>query len=403
MVQERTAEIRSVVDNQNQVLSRLKSASDSFDELQDEIKQIKQQFIETSMRRSAVLDDLEYERQQWQYDMMQAGAGAAAAAHAPAGRSYRRATPHAPQYEADDDDGGYEASSKFYRTPAYSAPVKPAQLDRDLESDTITSGALQGLAIAPKTSQFALKDDYASLLSESRYGGARQSSYASYASSATSSRRQRSASMYDDLNDDYDVSATSTRSKIGSRFSSNGYAREDDDPPQLYTSPNLPSYRRYEPASYDTDNATSRYRTSASDYTKSSYASRYGADAYDDGASATSSDSGRYGHKALLRSQTVDSYSSYDRSVRDKYSTPTSSFSSKFLDKVRQKKASGEDVSSKTDKPFSSRFLGPKTTFDSPYSSKSYSSASATSARTESSPGAAVTSDAPDTQTGEDN
>ena len=65
-VKEKTASIRGMVDQQTVVLENLRKASESFDELTDEIKNIRQAFIENQARRSMMFreDELPYDEEQ---------------------------------------------------------------------------------------------------------------------------------------------------------------------------------------------------------------------------------------------------------------------------------------------------------------------------------------------------
>ena len=310
VVQERTAEIRNVIDNQTSVVQRLKTASDSFDELQDEIRQIRQTFIETAMRREATLDDIAYERRF-------TGGG-----------------------DLDDDDVMYGKSHLRYAPVSNSA----ATLDKDLESDSIVnSGALHNLASLRSSGAYDGGSSVRSRTSDTMTSLRR--SMTDFDDDFTSLRSRRRNVSFDDYSDLDPVESSSQRSLP--RYSTANYEDDDD---ALYSSPNLPSYRRYEPTSrYDaTSDVTSGY---------SSWRSRsYATDVSDVGSSA-SGDADRTS-RYLPRSYTLGSYSTPTRSVRDKYSsasTGSSGFTSRFLNKVREKKASGENVA--RDNNFSSRFL----------------------------------------------
>ena len=334
------------MDNQNQVLTRLKSASDSFDELNDEIKQIKQAFLENSMRRDVIMDDINYEREQWEYEMAQAGSGGSdlrggGDLYGGQGqgqyRGYRGRSLARSARGITDEDFEYEQSPANYRSIYDSSSRVTAQLDKDLESDRIGSGALQNLAITSSLSgysggRYSSRDD---LETEGRYG--KGTSY-----SAARSRRGRSMSVFDDREMgtlDFSDLTSSTRSKTGSRFSAantNGVDNNDDDDEdaESYTSPNLPSYRKYDSynassadhsterrSSYGARNGGGLRDTYTSAYSSGRYGDSGAMDRYgDDVASSTSGDSGstaRYGssgaygggsHRTLGRSQTLDSY-----------------------------------------------------------------------------------------------
>lgn len=374
-MKERTEEIRKVVDNQNNVLQRLKSASDSFDEISQEIKDIKQQFLDSQMRRSMILDEIEHERmlmdqmeheQQMQQQQSQSQSGAS-------GYSSYLVQKKTPKYLQDDDE---QFESKY--RPPNSAATKSVELDKELEDDRLGKGTLSSLALgagggkssyssyAANSSYF---DSYKSRFSDDmevddHYGGVTRNGYgSSSAGYMPRGRRGRSQSMYEDTGGmDYDVSDFSARTRLSAKYGGDSYRKnritcdEDDDTASesssTYRSPNLPSYRKYD---YDADSQKS-YGASSSSYTPGSYKSRYG----NSRSASTSRLAG-----GLSRSKTLDynfdsPSSSYDRPSSygaSKYSSSSSSsFNSKFLDKVRQKKAAGEEI--KRDKPFSSRFLG---------------------------------------------
>ena len=303
-----------MIDNQNRVVERLKTASDSFDELQDEIRQIRQTFIETAMRREATLDDITYERR------FTGGGG-----------------------DYDDDEDMYTKPHLRYAPVAHNM----ATLDKDLESDSIvSSGALHNLA----SQRSGRLDDVSSLRSRisSDSMTSLRRTMSDYDDDVMPVRSRRRQVSFEDFNDN-DSYETLSNQRSTSRYSSHDV--DDNHETSLYSSPNLPSYRRYEPSSRfeASSDATSSY---------SSWRSRsFATDVSDVGSSA--SGEGERGSRYVPRSYTLDTPSYTSRSLRDKYASAsassTSGFSSRFLNKVRERKATGESLTRENN--FNSRFL----------------------------------------------
>ena len=322
VVQEKTEAIRDVVDKQSSVLQQLKSASDSFEELSAEIKEIKQHFLDSQIRRSMILDDIEHEKMMMDQADYESGAR-------PAYRSPRA------RYEQEE-----------FETEAYQPTRHPRQklvsLDKELEADTLGKGGLTGLAVGSsplETFRHKLSEKYQTALSgsafTSSYSADKSNKYqtlydeepaynSSYVSDISGARQYQS--LYDE------EPRLSRRNKKTLTRTYGALDDSEDQEESLYKSPNLPSYRKY-------------------DYEKKDYSSEYSSEP----RSLYSRGVGSSRYSSLPRAKTID-YSSASSASRSWQAPADSGFSSRFLDKVREKKACGEQVT--RDKPFTSRFLG---------------------------------------------
>ncbi len=425
-VKEKTANIRGMVDRQTVVLENLRKASESFDELTDEIKNIRQAFIENQAKRAMIFREGELpvgpeddqgpraiaggpqrarsryvQQSEEDYEFAMRGAGAR-------GRK--------PQYGGPDDLGydsparsgrqryGLEGDKDDFTVSLYGG--KPGARDKDQDDFGPRSlgsygdyGALSSYGKSRgldnklddysstrtqmlKKSSYYSQDDYSA---SSAYGGGDGSS--SYNSRRLRGLGARSKSLYDEasggdhegysglddaagasgrrgrlsggtaglqrtLHDPLSEDVTSSKDRYVSPYGSTaagGYTRLGDSTSSTTSS----AYGAGRTSSYTSSRLTSSSLTSSTAAAGSS-------------ASAT--------RPRFSRSRTLSDID-YDRgSVSD---TQTG-FQSRFLGKVRQKSAAGEDVS-RRDKPFKSRFL--RSSFDlgdgSSDASSSYTSTSA--------------------------
>ncbi len=346
IVKERTTNIRGMVEMQSQVLENLRKASESFDELTDEIKNIKQSFLENQARRAMILSNLE--------------------------RGERRS-----RRGQDDQDYGYDD------------PPPPPRNHRFGSGD---SGYDDGLLPRGRQGQIGASD------SESGY----RSSYArnlqkdlddyeeSRALAITKTKKSLYAneelSLYGASGDDQNRRARSMGGRSKSLYDEASGLDNDDLEGGLSSRKKLLGRTKFDPfddtasSGYGSNaygSGTSGYQrlgTSASSYsssTNNSYTSRYssGSGAAASGTSAYNGNDASANRSRFSRSRTLSDVG-FDRSS----SPPTygsgstgqsgSGFNSRFLKKVRQKSLDDPGrVSLPRDKPFKSRFL--RSTFDS--------------------------------------
>ena len=311
IVKEKTDDIRGMVDRQNNVLKKLRSASESFDELSSEIRNIKQQFIENQARRTMIFDDIEYEAECSRFPQE------------PVGRYSKY--------------GGY--NDYDMPSPMRKKDDRTMAIDDDNES-VITSNL--GLATAQD-------DDTKSVYSCSYTAEKRNTGYG------------RSKSMFDEVCDDDFSPPASVISRV-SRYDvdkpDGGLYGDDEEAPRFSG-----AYGGASGGAYGGTSAISSY--SSGSYTPGSYTSSR--------LSGGSSYTSRYGK--FGRSRTLPDV---DTDVSEPaFSTSSSGFSSRFLTKVRQNKATGETPTTKRDKPFKSRFLNKS--YDFPTPSSVYGSSNGTS------------------------
>ena len=311
-----------MVDRQNNVVQKLRRASESFDELSGEIRAIKQEFIESQARRNTILNDIEHEAEISAYQQSLVS---------------RR--------EAYGIRGGY-GSSDYEPGPVHSRrglyednfqPIKKRSAEID-DEDSVFNNNL-GLATIDD-------DDTRSVYSNYTPDRRIISSYG------------RSKSLYDDNLDQDDDDFSFKHKLVRNRYDI------DDD----FSSSKKPIKSRYdvdkpdggmygdENSDIDTTGAgSSRYY--AGSYTPNIYSSTRLSAGYASGASRY----GQFNRSKTLNDTDMDSYSSIDYVSK----SSLSGFSSRFLSKVRQNKAAGDSPSSaatKRDKPFKSRFL--RSSFD---------------------------------------
>ncbi len=274
-----------------------------------------------------------------------------------------------------DDRGRYGGSGSIYGAyvSPYAIPKEPAKLDKELETDILAGHALSSLARRDPCRRRAASVGFGADVADEDQSYSYRSPYsrsrfrATYDNDFDDSSSVGPERQHPDLDDLDSVSMASGPSAA---------AGDEEDVPSGYRArmrragsaqPDIGSGRSYEPLSdyrssrYSrnyadpiTSNTTSSYRS-----TRSSYTSRYNQDFETPSTDTYSSRQSR----TLGRSQTIGS--EYERPKRfssvpppDTGSSSGGGFSSRFLDKVREKKASGEDLTSeKRDKPFRSRFL----------------------------------------------
>ena len=334
VVREKTSDIRNMVEKQSTVLKKLKEASDSFDDINKEIRLLKQDFLESQYRRSFAHedDDDDYEEQQPNYGYQPS--------------SYR-----------------YETSrlSSSYATPYESPYAKSAvRLDPELQSDLpVANRSLGSLATTwsyPDTSSRSTRYD-------TNYHPSYSSRYSSGLTGSTYSR-----TLFDDDNADDD---------IGSKYSSyltktprdddcesfNGSSYSFDSSTSAAADTGLSSYRsKYGLAPSTYTSSMGRYNGDTSSMGRyngdTSSTGRYNGDTSSTGRyNGDTSSTGRYTGAALSRARTLP-----------ETTTEHTGFSSRFLSKVRDQKTSGDEPKSpKRDKPFKSRFL--RQSYDSAYGS----------------------------------
>ena len=301
------------------------------------------------MRRAAILNDLDVDGEHEEEDMYAHKAGARGT-----GRRYKsNFRDYAEEYN-QWISGGYKSKSF------------DVALDKDLEDDRIGSGALNNLALF-KGSQASeqtrklyhdegMEDEeegYAAAgarYRSARYGMA-ETSYSSYKSKYG---RSNSMSAFGE-DDDYESRSSRGATSEYDAPSRRGLRIDDDeDDDGSYKSPYM-----------------SRTYGGGIETRSGKYGSSYSA------ASATSATSATASRYKLSRANTVNTMDyNFERPSGQSYNSrgkaESSYTTSRFLNKVREKKASGEEV--KRDKPFKSRFLGKS--FDSGYSSTTSSRAS---------------------------
>ena len=331
VVRDRTSDIRGMVDKQADVLSKLKEASESFDELTNEIRAIKRDFLENQYQRSLAFDDSDDE-----------GGGGGGAGYALG--SYYTVSSASMAETGYTPAGAYTSAGAYTPAARYTPARQLTELDPELQSETLTGGgSLRNLARNWSAT-------------ESRSLGMYESAYESaYATSGYTSRY----TAYKSSVDEYSGGASyrdirSLRAGLDDAKDDPPRTRrpamsldDDDDDDDLGRSSS-----RYTPGKYASGGSAYKYRASSSKYT----------------ADYTSPGLGqRYG--SLARSRTLPSAAR----------ATDSQFSSRFLSKVRDDRLSNGDTaptsaSSKRDRPFKSRFL--KKSVDSDYGS--YPSSAAT-------------------------
>ncbi|KAK2142887.1 hypothetical protein LSH36_901g01010 [Paralvinella palmiformis] len=343
VVMERTSEVRTMVDNQAEVLGRLKKASDSFDELEAEIRELKKEVMENNITRQSIIEDIIADIQE---------------------NSATIGTDESPAYPQRYSTSSLQRSDNY--APGYVSPYSTrygrrsrdtescSRLDLDLESDRLGGYALGAVA----KSKWGEPGGSRAFRSASvcRFDDVEDEKYDKYGLYNTISAKKWSTSGDNyDVKSDYGIEAGDDAETASIRsYPSEKSSGDRSDEAEVSSTPTYRS--RYALAKYGT----------ASGLEKSS---RYG------GSSYTSST--RPSRSSLYRSHTVNTADfSYDRPRIRSGSMPppetSKPFTSRFLSKVREKRASGEYTKPSADKPFKSRFLG--RSFDSDYYSASSSS-----------------------------
>ena len=322
IVKEKTDDIRGMVDRQNNVVQKLRRASESFDELQGEIRALKQEFIESQARRSQILDDIEYEAE---ISSHQEASIARRGGYLGRGRGYGY--------------GDYEPGPVHSRRGLYLDDVQPQKRRTTTtdDDDSVFSNNL-GLATVDDDDTRSVYSSYtAERKSASTYGRSKSLLEDMDQDDDFSIKRKPIKSNTFDADDfDYGVNRKATKSRYDVDKPDGGRYGDDDD--DLFgATAGAGTSSRYTPGSY----------------TPGSYSSSRLSGGY---SASGSSRYGQFSRSKTLNDADTDTYSS---------GTTSSGFSSRFLSKVRQDKATGEpatSASTKRDKPFKSRFL--RSSFD---------------------------------------
>ncbi len=348
VVKERTTNIRGMVEMQSQVLENLRKASESFDELTDEIKNIKQSFLENQARRAMILSNLE--------------------------RGERRS-----RRGQEDPDFGYDDQPpppRSHRFGSGDSGYDDGLMPRGRQGQIMASDGEGGYRSSYARNLQKDLDDYdeSRALAITKTKKSYHEELSLYGASDDQNRRARSMgarskSLYDEasgLDNDDQEGGFSSRKKLLGRTKFDPF---DDTGSSGYGSNAYGS-------------GTSGYQrlgAGVSSYSSStnSYASRYSSGA---GASgAYNGNDASASRSRFSRSRTM-SDTGFDRSS----SPPTygsgstgqtgNGFNSRFLKKVRQKSLDDPGrVSLPRDKPFKSRFL--RSTFDDSTSTTTVSAA----------------------------
>ena len=405
-VKEKTASIRGMVDQQTVVLENLRKASESFDELTDEIKNIRQAFIENQARRSMMFreDELPYDEEQ--------------ARDQPRGRQKPRSR-YVQQKEEDYEfaikderrrknqyaieDYGFEQElpGQRGRQKLFSLEGEKDNYDYGLSAYGKSKGLSKDLDDLGSKS-YGIQDDYLSygrsklgdytpksqagqaLLKKSYY--CQEDYTATYGAGADAYNRRarglvgRSKSLYDEASgaekDGFSLEDGATRrGRIGLQRTQYDPLSDDITPKDRYGVSAYGSggsgYTRVgdpvaSPASSAYSGASAR-----SSYTSSRLSSSAASSSSSAAASSAST------RPRLSRSRTLSDID-FDRAGSPGSGASGQNFQSRFLGKVRQRSLTGEDTSRSRDKPFKSRFL--RSNFDLGDGSDSASSYTSTSA-----------------------
>jgi len=319
VVKEKTAAVRRLVEQQDETMQKLRRASESFDEINDEIKKLRQEFVESQARRITFDQGLDDEDDEDPYEQVQRNAPG----------------PYVPGSYIKGSYGKYRNDLKYAAEPEYS--MYSANGDAD------------DLTCAEDMKQ--------------------ESSYSSSSSSYAKSRFGLKKYGAIDAGDEDDTSKFSTASTMRSKYGRSKSLYDDETP---YTS----SAANYE-AGEDAYTAprgsayTSKYGAST-DSSRLSYTSRFSGEAGEE------EEGGVYGGRPRYqRSFTLgDIESPYSSGALP---SSGSEFTSRFLQKVRDNKGPGGPINRSNDdsdiddskssgKPFKSRFL--KKSFSDASSSK---------------------------------
>ncbi len=407
-VKEKTANIRGMVDRQTVVLENLRKASESFDELTDEIKNIRQAFIENQARRAMLFHDDEMPPG----DMMmeQPGHPRGGGPQGPRARSrYVQQAEQDYEYAMKDqrtrklqhgDDYGFEPSAagrgrqKQYGLEAedkddfalslYGSKGSRGGANKELDDFGPRSlgagnndyglgsyGKARGLDKADYKSSALKKSSYYSQEERTSgtvaaYGGGSDA----YASRHARGLGTRSKSLYDEASggDEDAVDALGRRGRVGGGVGG-GLQRTLHDP--LNDDPVQGAKDRYVSA-YGGGGTPS----AAAGYTRLGSS---GAGArLDSGSAGSTAATNAYSARSSYTSSRLASQSASTTTARPRFTrsrtlsdldfdrgddaSPSPGFQSRFLGKVRQRSSAGEDPSRHRDKPFKSRFL--RSSFD---------------------------------------
>ena len=402
-VKEKTASIRGMVDRQTAVLENLRKASESFDELTDEIKNIRQAFIENQARRAMMftpgevpLDDeqqphdqprdqprggqrarsryVQQREEDYDYAMRNVGRGRQTQYGAedygyepvPSQRGRQK------QYSLDEgkDDYGlssYGRSRGLNKDLDNMGPRPPGAQDDylssygrralDKKSDENQPKSLAGQSLVKKS--YYSQEDYS----------------ATYSAGADAYNRRlrglggRSKSLYDEAssreNEGYSLEdgGASRRGRIGLQRTQYDPLSDDVTPKDRYGvsaygsggTAGAGGYTRVGDPLSATSLAYSGAASSRSSYTSAASRLTSSAASSSSSTSASATAASNSTRPRFSRSRTLSDID-FDRGSSPADSTQ-GGFQSRFLGKVRQKSLAGEDTSRSRDKPFKSRFL----------------------------------------------
>jgi hypothetical protein len=260
IVQERTQEIKRVVEQQGDVLKKLKEASESFDDLNAEIKQMKQDFLERQIQRQMTLeqvmkdDDEEDDPYAIEYEPenkpMRHGRQLAITS------GHEEFDYGASSYNRRYSYGGSSFRSRYSQGQDYSYGTKRDQEYED--GDEYGEESRPGVGLRSLASRGYGQDEY----SASTAYGYKRKNY----------QNNRSKTMYDDPNvEDGDVESTrfdndeeSSIPSYSKKFGS--YAASQDDASSTASGYSSRKYGSYSANIEDTESSVSKYRSTGRKY-----------------------------------------------------------------------------------------------------------------------------------------
>ena len=404
-VKEKTASIRGMVDRQTVVLENLRKASESFDELTDEIKNIRQAFIENQARRSMMFGPGEIDDENPPRDQPRGGQRARSRYVQEREEDYEYAMRDATkgcksQYGADDYGHEQQLPGLKGRQKQYSlddgkddyglSPYgKSRGMNKDLNDlgprslgtqDDYLSSYARSRAMDKKSDEYQPKSLAGQALMKKSYYSKEDYSINYNAGTDSYNRRMRglggrSKSLYDEAsggeNEGYSLEdgGASRRGRIGLQRTQYDPLTDDITPKDNYGvsaygsggAAGAGGYTRVgDPLSASaTSSAYSGAASSRSSYTSATSRLTSSAASASSSTSASAAAASSSTRPRFSRSRTLSDID-FDRGSSPSGSGQTA-FQSRFLGKVRQRSLAGEDVSRK-DKPFKSRFL--RSSFD---------------------------------------
>ena len=338
VIKEKTTEVRGMVERQSDVIKELKRASKSFDDLNEEIRELRQSLIENEVRRCQMEEEIvTCDREFKETKKQQVDLGA------------RKYAPPGYDYTAD-----FLSEYK----PTYG---RTSKLASELEVSASSVYRSRG---------------------RQRDTGEEDSYLSGYRKPAPGSYRTRSHSLYDDFGPGEEEREKPPRGSYGA------YGNEEAPPGGRYGrygDEDKPPRGKY--GNYGDEDVSTRGRYGA--YGSASYANTRADTLYDSDRSSRLSRFSRSATVAADYGSTMHS-----PTYRTPQPAPTTS---RFLKKVRERKASGaENPAPKSDKPFQSRFLR-KSSMDSNISSSSSTSFRHSSGGSGAESNAAASGDKPST------